>query len=92
MTPEEISEKIITFSKHLKSGNIEVVVSCIVPRGYSCNEKVETVNKLLKDTCTEGNMHFICHSNINVKRHLNRSNLHLNYHGISALIRKFKNF
>ena len=37
-------------------------------------------------------MHFICHSNINVKQHLNRSNLHLNDHGISALVRNFKNF
>ena len=37
-------------------------------------------------------MHFICHSNINVKRHLNRSNLHLNDNGISALVRNFKNF
>ena len=37
-------------------------------------------------------MHFICHSNIDVKWHLNRSNLHLNDHGISALARNFKNF
>ena len=33
MTPEEICEKIITFSKHLKSESNEVVVSGIVPRG-----------------------------------------------------------
>ena len=92
MTPEEISEKIITFSKHLKSEDNEVVVSGIVPRGDSYKEKVEAVNKVLKDTCTKENMHFICHSNINVKRHLNRSNLHLNDNGISALVRNFKNF
>ena len=48
MTPEEISEKVITFS--------------------------------------------ICHSNINVKRHLNESHLHLNDHDVSALVRNFKNF
>ena len=35
MIPEEISEKIITFSKHLKSENNEVVVSGIVTRGDS---------------------------------------------------------
>ena len=79
--PEEISEIIITFSKHLKSEFNEVVVSGIVPRGDSYKEKAEAVN-----------MHFICHSNINVKQHLNRSNLHLNDHGISALVRNFKNF
>ena len=92
MTPEEISEKIITFSKHLKSEDNEVVVSGIVPRGDYYKEKAEAVNKVLKDTCTKENMHFICHSNINVKRHLNRSNLHLNDNGISALVRNFKNF
>ena len=53
MTPEEISEKIITFSKHLKSEHNEVVVSGIVPRGDSYKEKVEAVNKVLKDTCTK---------------------------------------
>ena len=38
-------------------------------------------------------MHFICHSNINVKRHLiKRSNLHPNDHGLPALVRNSKNF
>ena len=92
MKPEKISEKSITFSKHLKSENDEFVVSDIVRRGDFYKEKAEAVNKLLKDTCTEENMHFICHSNINVIRHSNRSNLHLNDHGISVLVRNFKNF
>ena len=92
MAPGEISEKIITFSKHLKSENNEVVVSGVFPCGDSYKEKAEAVNKLLKDKCTEENMHFICHSNINLKRPLNRSNLHLNDNGISALVRNFKNF
>ena len=92
MTAEEISDEIITFSKDLKSENNEVVVPGIVPCGDSYKEKAEAVNKFLKDTCTKENVDFACHSNINVKRNLNRSNLHLNDHGISALIRNFKNF
>ena len=92
MTPKEISEKIINFSKHLKSENNKVIVSGIAPRGDSYKQKAEAVNTLLKDTCTEENMHFICRSTINVKRHLNRSNLHRNDHGTSALVRNFKNF
>ena len=92
ITPEEISEKIITFSKHLKSEDNEVVVSGIVPRGDYYKEKAEAVSKVLKDACTKENMHFICHSSINVKRHLNRSNLHLNDNGILPLVRNFKNF
>ena len=35
MTPEEISEKILAFSKHLKSEKNEVLVSVIVPLGDS---------------------------------------------------------
>ena len=54
------------FSKHFKSENNEVVVSGIVPRDDSYKEKAEAVSKLLKDICTEENMHFICRSNINV--------------------------
>ena len=92
ITPEEVPEKIITFSKHLKSEDNEVVVSGIAPRGDSCKEKAEAVNKVLKDTCIKENMHFICHSNSNVKRHLNRSNLHLNDNSISAFVRNIKNF
>ena len=53
ITPEEISEKIITFSKHLKSEIRKVVVSGTAPRGDSYKEKAEAVNKLLKDACTE---------------------------------------
>ena len=84
-------KKIITFSKHLKSENNEVVISGIL-RGDSNKEKAKAVNKLLKDRCTEENMHFICHYNINVKQHLNRSNIHLNDHSISALVRCSKNY
>ena len=92
MTPREILEKIITFSKHLKSENNEIVISGIVSHGDSYKEIAEAVNKLLKDTCTKKNMHFICHSNVNVKWHLNWKNLHLNDHGIPALVRNFKIF
>ena len=67
MAPEELSEKNITFSNHLKSEDNEFVVSGIVPRGDSCKEKAEAVNKVLKGTYTKENMHFICHSNVNVK-------------------------
>ena len=88
MTSEEISEKIITFSKQLQWENNEVAVSGIVPRSDSYREKAIAVNEVLKDTCTKENMH----SNINVRRHLNRNNLHLNDNGISALVRNFKKF
>ena len=62
MTPGEISEKDITFHEHLKSESNEVVISGMVPRGGSCKEKAEVVNK----PCTEEHMHFIYHNNINI--------------------------
>ena len=71
-----------------------IIVNRPTPKGNSyfireknnTNKKAEVVNKLLKDTCAKENMHFICHSNINVKRYLHRWNLHLNDHSISALV------
>ena len=92
MKPEEISEKISTFSKHLKSENNEVFVSGIVPRSDSYKEKGKTVSKILKDTCIEENMRFICHRNNNVKRYLNRNNLYSNDHGISAMVKNLRTF
>lgn len=53
MTLEEISEKNISFSKHLKLENNEVVGLGIVQGGDSYKVKAEALNKLLKDTCTE---------------------------------------
>ena len=79
LTRWNIRKKNITFSEHSESEN-------------SYKGKSETVNKLLKDTYTKEDMHLICHSDINVKRHLNRSNLRLNNNGISALVRNFKKF
>ena len=78
---------LLLFQKKIKSEDNEFVVSGIVSRCNSYQEKAEAVNKLLKGTCAEENIHFIRHSNINVKRHLNMSNLYLNDHGISALVR-----
>ena len=50
------------------------------------------LQQVLKVTCTEENMYFICHNNINAKRHLNKSNFHPNDHDIFALVRHFKHF
>ena len=90
--PQKRYSKKKFFFIHLKLKNNEVVVSGIARRGDSYKEKAEAVNRLLKDTCTEENMHFICHSNINVKQHLTRSNLHRNDHDISVFKLFLNNF
>ena len=87
MTLEEISEKNISFSKHLKLENNEVICLGIAQRGDSCKVKAEALKKLL---CTKYNMHFIFRSNINVKWYLNRSNLRLNRHDMPTSVRNSK--
>ena len=57
----------------LKTEDNNVALSEIVPRGDKLNEKVEEVNNLLEEPCNQKQMRLIKHSNINTKRHLNRS-------------------
>ena len=77
----ELLDHSITKNRLTPKGN-----SYFIREKNNTNKKVEAINKLLKDTYAKENTHFICHSNINVKRHLHRWNLHLNDHSISALV------
>ena len=58
----------------------------------SFKEKVHEVNAHLKEICAEKAIAIINHSNINPKRPLNKSRLHLNDAGISVLVSIFKAF
>ena len=61
-------------------------------RSIKTGEKVGKVNAHLEEICAEKDIAIITHSNINPKRHLNKSRLHLNDAGISVLVRNFKAF
>ena len=52
-TPEEITEHIVKIATSLKTENNTVVISNIVPRSDSKNEKAQAVNKLLVDICEQ---------------------------------------
>ena len=65
-SPKEISE------------DNKIIVSSIVCRADSFREKVGKVNAHLEEICAEKDIAIITHSNINPKRHLNKSRLHLN--------------
>ena len=67
------------------------MVSGIVQRGDDLNEKSKSVNKILQQICQSINMGFIPHDNINPARHLNRSNLHLNFNGTGIMSKNFVN-
>ena len=76
----------------MKTENNKIIVSSIVCRADSFREKVGKVNAHLEEICAEKDIAIITHSNINPKRHLNKSRLHLNDAGISVLVRNFKAF
>ena len=85
--PEEIKEHIVNIATSLKTENNTVVISNIVPRSDSKKEKAEAVNKVLVNICEQKEIPLVDHGNINTKRHLNKSRLHLNAHGKSVFVK-----
>ena len=55
-------------------------------------KKLVKVNAHLEERCAEKDIAIITHSNRNIKRHLNKSRLHLNDVAISVLVRNFEAF
>ena len=74
----------------MKTENNTVVISNIVLRDDSKNEKTEAVNKVLVDICEQKQIPLVYHGNINTKRHLNKSRLHLNAHGKPVFVKNLR--
>ena len=91
-SPEMIADKILETAESIKKEDNNVVLSAIVPRVDKLNEKAEKVNSLLEKAFNQKQIDLIMHSNINTKRHLNRSRLHLNGYGKSIFIRNIRNY
>ena len=90
--PQNIAEEIVELAKSiLKDCNSNVTVSGIVPRYGKLNEKVRSVNRLLRIYCRNMVMRFVGHQNINPSKHQNRSGLHLNHLGTTILTVNFLN-
>ena len=81
-SPEMIADKIAAQS--LRTENNNVVLSAIV----SISDKL---NKILEKSCNQKQIGLIKHSNINIKRHMNRSRLHLNGCKKSIFMRNIRN-
>ena len=90
--PEQFTKHIVNIAKSLKTENSAVVILHIVTRGDSKKENAEAVNKLLVDICEQKEILLVDHGNINTKKHLNKSRLHLNVHGKSVFVKKLINF
>ena len=89
-SPEQISLDILNLANSLKLDNNTVIVSSIVPR--KDENKKNRWGQHLEELCNANNVGMISHRNINSKRHLNRSRLHLNDAGASLFIRNFRDF
>ena len=91
-SPKEISGDIVTLAESMKTKNDKIIVSNIVCYAGSFREKVLEVNAHLEEICAEKNIAVITHSNINPKRHLSKSRLHINDATLSVLVRNFRAF
>ena len=89
---EQISLKILNVANSLKLDNNNVIVLSIVPRDDENKKKVDEVNIILEELCKANNVVMISHRNINPKRYLNRSRLHLKDDGVSLFVRNFRDF
>ena len=55
-------------------------------------KKADEVNIILEELCTANNVGMILHRNINPKKHLSKSRLHLNDACVSLFVRNFRDF
>ena len=78
---EEIVNNIVNLALSIKNNNNTVVISGLIHRADSLNEKVGKVNSLLSKECNDRNIGFIKHDNIIPRKHLNRGGLHLTKEG-----------
>ena len=76
--PINIANDIIAMAKLIKkeSGS-DITISAIVPRRSKLNNKVESVNEILEEQCTNLNMGVVRHDNNNSKYHCTHSGLPL---------------
>ena len=70
---------IITFyrTKEVKTSELDVSFSRIIPRKDNWNNEETEINSYLKDLCESNDIPFIISTTINLKKHLNNSRLHL---------------
>ena len=67
-----------------------VYVSALTPRNDRFKDRVSEINNILDLMCKKRNIGFIWHDNLDPRRHLNKSKLHLNKEGTSILTENFE--
>ena len=82
----EIAKKIAMLATTMKTDDNTVYISGIIKRNDDkMNERISTVNNVLKGLCRDAGFLFIDNNNIELRHHLNRRGLHLNRFGDSKL-------
>ena len=84
--------RIINLVDSVKKVSSNIVISSIVTREDDYKTKANELNKILEEICGKKGVPLIRNININSKKHLNRSRLHLNGTEVSFLVRNFKAF
>ena len=87
----DIAKEIFDMAIDIKNEKNDVMVSAIIPRRDFLNEKGMEINSCLKNLCSNHNIHFIDHTNVKSKYHLNGSGLHLNIDGTYIVGSNFVN-
>ena len=77
----EIATEILSLAKSMRNKETDVIKSGLVPRLDEYDVKRERVDHILEDLCKEQGFGYIDNSNIDLTRHLNASELHLNKSG-----------
>ena len=90
---EENNETITTDIMNLAmeiSKKSHVCISALTPRNDRFKDRVSEINNILEFMCKQRNIGFIWHDNIDPRKHLNRSKLHLNKEGTCILTENFR--
>ena len=78
----QISSPVIDLALSLKSETNDVIISLIVLRKNSLNNNAQKVNSRIINMCGKRGIIFIDHiDTIDIERHLNESEIHLNKSG-----------
>ena len=90
-TPTDIVEELTNLAEKMKTTENDIVISGLMVRNDSLNDKGTQVNEFLKLKCTKLNIPFINNKNIN-KQHLNKSGLYLNLKDTTTLANNYLKF
>ena len=94
-SPDQLVEGIVKLVSQVreKSAHIKVAISALTIRkdGHLIQTKVNQTNNLLNSFCSDNNVDFINHTNIDLDC-LNRGGLHLNRRGSLIMQRNYMDF